>query len=134
MEASQLESLPLFEGLSGAELAKCAGMFQETEMLAGSSLAKEGDFSYKFFVVLEGQVEVYRDFEFVAELGAGDFFGEMGVISGERRNARVTAKTRADLAWMMGWDFETMQKDYPLVAERIDKVVAERMATLPENS
>lgn len=128
MDAARLEGISLFDGLSDEELAEVAAMFTEEEMLAGSSLAKEGDFSYKFFVVLEGQVEIYRDFAFVAELGPGEIFGEMGLVTGERRNARVTAKTRADLAWMMNWDFQKMQESYPLIAERIDAVIAERRA------
>jgi CRP/FNR family cyclic AMP-dependent transcriptional regulator len=107
-----------------------AGMFQSVEMVAGSSLAKQGDFACKFFVVLEGAVEVYRDFKHVADLGPGEFFGEIGVLADARRNARVTAKTRVDLAWMMPWDFETMRSEIPDVSARIDAVVDERMADL----
>ena len=134
MESDRLKSVALFEGLSDEELDQCAALFQETEMLAGSSLAKEGDFSYKFFVVLEGEVEVLRDFEHVAHLGEGDFFGEMGLMAGARRNARVSAHSRCQLAWMMGWDFEKMTEDFPAVAARIEKAVAERNASLPDSS
>ena len=131
MEASALQGIPLFDGLGPDELARCASLFQEAEILAGSGLAKEGDFAYKFFVVLDGEVEVLRDFEHVARLGAGDFFGEMGVVSGERRNARVVADTRTTVAWMMPWDFQQMTEELPTVAARIDEAIAERMADLP---
>ena len=122
--------MPLFEGMSDTDLRRCAEMFQEAELLQGTGLAREGDFAYKFFVVLSGEVDVLRGFEPVARLGPGDFFGEMGLMSGERRNARVVAHTRCELAWMMAWDFKTMSEEFPEVAARIDDVVAARMRPL----
>lgn len=130
MDADRLRPLPLFEGMSDADLRRCAEMFHEAELLQGSGLAREGDFAYKFFVVLSGEVDVLRGFDPVARLGAGDFFGEMGLMSGERRNARVVAHTRCELAWMMAWDFKAMSEEFPAVAGRIDEVVAERMGSL----
>lgn len=132
MDATRLRSLPLFEGLSDEDLDRCAGLFQETEMLQGSGLVREEDFAYKFFVVLDGEVEVLRDFESVARLGPGDFFGEMALVSGARRNARVVAHTRCDVAWMMSWDFKAMADDLPEIAARVEATIAERMAALPE--
>jgi CRP/FNR family cyclic AMP-dependent transcriptional regulator len=132
IDKALLQSLPLFEGLSTDELEDCASHFPSTEMLAVSSLTKEGDFAYKFFVVLEGTVEDYRDFEHVADLGPGDFFGEMGVLSHGKRNARVSAKDRCQLASMMGRECEEMQAKYPGIASRVDATVAARMSSLPD--
>ena len=126
MSAIDLASLELFEGLSPDDTDRCVEMFQQRDYVAGESLASEGDFSYKFFVVLDGEVDVHRDFDFVARLGQGDFFGEAGVVDGERRNARVTTHTRCTLAWVMSWDFATMTENVPSVAERIDAVLAAR--------
>lgn len=130
MDIKRLQSLSLFQGLTDEQLASCAARFQTAEMLAGSSLAKQDDFAYRFFIVLEGEVEVFRDFKHVADLGAGDFFGEMALLTGERRNARVNAKTRVDIGWMMPWDFEEMTTDLPEVAARIGAVVDARNAEI----
>ncbi len=132
MDANRLRSSPLFEGLTGADLDRCAGLFQETEILAGASLTEEGDFAYKFFVVLDGEVAVLRDSEHVARLGPGDFFGEMGVITHGRRKARVVADTRCSLAWIMTWDFDTMAKEFSSIAARIEEFVAARTASPAE--
>ncbi len=132
MDQAILKSIALFDGLSDDELAECAGVFQHREMLAGSSLVREDDFAYKFFVVLDGTVEIYRHFHFVAELGPGEFFGEMGLINGVKRNARVTAKTRCDVAWIMGWDFQTMSERFPVIAQRIQAVAEKRLAGISE--
>lgn len=132
MDVDALRGLPLFEGLSEEGFERIAGLFQEAEILQGSGLAREGDFAYKFFVVLEGEVDVLRDFEPVARLGPGEFFGEMGLLGGERRNARVQAHSRCRVAWMMAWDFATMSEEFPEVTARIDEIVAQRMSALPD--
>ena len=133
MDANTVRELPLFEGLSEEVVDDCARRFEELELLAGTGLAREGDFAYKFFVVLDGEVEVQRDFRHIATLGPGDFFGEMGVLAGGRRNARVVATTRCRVGWMTAWAFESMLADHPEVARRIEAVVADRMSTVPDS-
>ena len=128
MDVNELSSVPLFDGVSQDVVERWAGCFQETELLNGAGLTREGDFAYKFFVVLDGEIEVQREFTHVATLGPGDFFGEMGVLSGGRRNARLVAQTRCKLAWMMGWEFNEMLEQQPEVAQRVQAVVEERMS------
>ena len=129
MDSDRLRSSPLLEGLSNDALDRCAELFNEAEILKGSSLAKEGEFAYKFFVVLDGQVDVLDGFDLIARLGPGDFFGELGVAAAGRRTARVVAHTRCQVAWMMGWDYQAMTEEYPQVAERIEAAIAERSKT-----
>jgi CRP-like cAMP-binding protein len=62
----------------------------------------------------------------VAELGPGDFFGEMALPDDGRRNADVVALERSHLAKMMVWDFQHLREAIPAVAERIDATIAER--------
>lgn len=126
MQVDQLRSLSLFEGLPDNDVAEIAAQFTECEIVAGSSLAKQDDFAYKFFVVLDGEVDVHRDFKHIAEMGPGDFFGEVALVTGEKRNARVTAKTRCRLACMMSWDFKAMTQQYPTVAARIEAIAEQR--------
>ena len=126
MQVDHIRSLPLFDGVSDDELSGWAEKFQEFELVAGSSLAKQDDFAYKFFIVLDGDVDVHRDFELVATLTHGEFFGERALVKGEKRNARVTTKTRCRLACMMGWDFKEMTEQLPAVAARVDAVIQQR--------
>lgn len=126
MEASRLQSLPLFAGLTADELERCAAQFEEMEILAGGGMVREGDFSYKFFVVLDGEVDVLRDFELIATLGPGDYFGEMGVMTGSRRNARVVAKERCTVGRLMTWDLKALTDAYPTIAAHIEATIAQR--------
>ena len=131
MDPERLRSVALFDGLSDEELARCAGLLQEREVLAGAPIIREGDFAYKFFVVLDGEVEVQRDFENIASVGPGGFVGEVGLTTGDRRNARVWAHSRCTLASMMTWDFRAMTEEFPEIARRVDDEIARRTATPP---
>jgi CRP/FNR family cyclic AMP-dependent transcriptional regulator len=134
IDAPQLRCSPLFETLSDDELERWAAACEQTAFLDGANIAKEGEFAYRFYVVLEGEVEVLHGFDRVALLGIGDFFGEMGVMTASRRNARVTAHGRCTLASMVAWDFQELTGEFPEVARRIDEKVQQRMAALPDQA
>jgi CRP-like cAMP-binding protein len=128
IDASRLRVSPVFDGLSDEELDRSAELFEEIELLAGSSLIKEGDFSYRFFVVLDGEVDVTHDFDPVRRLGPGEICGEIGLLTGQRRTARVVAHTRCKLASLMTWDFRTLMEQAPAAAREIEAIAEERLA------
>ena len=64
----------------------------------GKMLLHQGDFAHEFMVVLEGRAEVVRDSESVAELGPGDFLGEVAALSKGQRNATVVARSQMRVA------------------------------------
>ena len=94
MDEARLRSVPLFESLSSRERREVARHADEIDLPGGAELVRQGEFAYEFFVIEEGAAEVSRDGERVAELGAGDFLGEMGIVSGDVRNATVVATSR----------------------------------------
>ena len=59
--------------------------------MPGEIVIYEGEIGHELFLVSEGAVKVERAGGEVARLGPGDFFGELALMSGERRNATVTA-------------------------------------------
>lgn len=128
IDAHRLRVSPVFAELADEELERCAELFEETKLLTGSSLIKDGDFSYRFFVVLEGEVDVSHDFDPIRRLGPGDICGEIGLLTGRRRSARVVAHTRCTLASLMTWDFRTLTAQAPAAARRIEAIAAERLA------
>lgn len=133
MHRRPLESIKLFAGLDQHELDRCADACDEVEVLTGEKLAREGEYGYKFFVVLTGRVTVAQDGNVVADLGPGDYFGEMSLLAAGRRNADVIATERSTLARMMLWDFRKLTDDMPTLAEAIDTTVAERMAAVHDD-
>ena len=126
MDPTRLKSIPLFEEVGDEELAQIAPFAQEVSVDAGKVLVREGDFSYEFMAIEEGTAEVTRGGEHVADLGAGDFFGEMGLLEKTLRNATVTAKSPMRLLTLTGWDLRRVERTAPQAIERVRAVLEER--------
>jgi CRP-like cAMP-binding protein len=126
LDASRLKSIPLFQEVGDEELAQIAPFATEVSVEQGRELVREGDFSYEFMAIEEGQAEVTRGGEHVADLGPGDFFGEMGLIERTLRNATVTATTPVRLVTLTGWDLKRVERAAPEAMERIRSVLEER--------
>ena len=126
MDATRLKSISLFEEVGDEELAEIAPFANEVSVEEGRELVREGDFSYEFMAIEEGEVEVTRGGEHVADLGPGDFFGEMGLLEKTLRNATVTAKSPVRLITLTGWDLRRVERTAPQAMERIRSVLEER--------
>jgi CRP/FNR family transcriptional regulator, cyclic AMP receptor protein len=128
LDASRLKSIPLFEEVGDEELSQIAPFAQEVSVEEGKVLVREGDFSYEFMAIEEGTAEVTRGGEHVADLGPGDFFGEMGLLEKTLRNATVTATTPTRLVTLTGWDLRRVERTAPQAIERVRAVLEERRA------
>ena len=126
MDTNRLKSLPLFESVSDEDLEKISPFVSEVSVSEGKHLVEEGDYAYEFMAIEEGTAEVRRGDQVLAELGPGDFFGEMGLIDSERRNATVTATTPLRLITLDRWDMKRLEKAIPSAAEKIREVVEQR--------
>lgn len=126
MDAQRLSEVPIFSTVSRADLERIIGRMREVSIPEGDSLIEEGDLSYKFFVILDGAVEVRRDGLAVAELGPGDFVGEHGILAHERRNADVVATSPVRAAVAIGWDIRDLMDEHPAVRNEILRASAER--------
>jgi cAMP-dependent protein kinase regulator len=126
LDPSHLKSIPLFADIPDDELAKIATFAQEVTVEQGRELVREGDFSYEFMAIQEGEAEVTRHGEHVADLGPGDFFGEMGLLEKTLRNATVTAKTPVRIVTLTGWDLKRIERSVPEAIERVRATLEER--------
>ncbi len=131
MDPARLRSIPFFASLSGAELAKVAGWTDEVEVPAGERLTREGGLAVEFAVIEDGAAEVFKGDEKIADLGPGDFFGEIGLIETNRRTATVVAVTPMRLVVMLGRDFRELARELPEVAAEIEAAIRERLARTP---
>jgi CRP/FNR family transcriptional regulator, cyclic AMP receptor protein len=127
MEERQLGSTPLFAGLSKKERKALARRIDTIDIAEGKELAREGDFAYEFFVIAEGKAEVTHGDDHVADLGPGDFFGEMGILSSDRRVATVTASSAMVVMVMTAQALRSLRAEEPLVAQRLDQAIQQRL-------
>lgn len=126
MDVARLKKLDLFADVSEDELKTIAPFAIEILVDKGKVLVREGEFSYEFMAIEEGEAEVSRDGEHVAGLGPGDFFGELGLLQKELRNATVTAKSEMRLVTLDKWDLKRLERNIPQAIERIRKTGEER--------
>ncbi len=87
----RLKNIPLFAGLSEETLGKLIQSSATLRYDESDTIVATGDLGTTLYVILEGNVAVRRENEVVANLGPGDFFGEMALLTGEARQADVQA-------------------------------------------
>jgi len=128
VDAKSLDRIPLFAGLSKREREQVARWADEIDEPAGYRLVDQGNFAHEFFVLLDGTVEVTKDGEHLTDLGPGDFFGEIALVEHERRTATVRATTPVRAVVMHSRDFGAMRTEMPMVCDRIETAIRERLA------
>jgi CRP/FNR family cyclic AMP-dependent transcriptional regulator len=126
MDAQRLQSVPLFDKLPDDAREKFAVWVGELKVDEGRTLAEQGEFAYELFVIEDGQAEVRQDGETIAELGPGEFFGEMGVIERAQRNATVVARTPMTLLTLSHWDVKRLERQAPETVDQLRRVIDER--------
>ena len=125
-----LTGIPLFAGLTDAERASLAEWFEISDAGTGTNLVSEGASGYSFYVLIDGAAEVTVGGETVATYGPGDFFGEMAILGGGRRNATVTITAPSRLLSMFGTEFRMLQEVQPKVAAQLEETMRQRAAEL----
>jgi CRP-like cAMP-binding protein len=129
MDESRLKyASPLFTGLGKRERKALAMRADRIDIPEGKQLAREGDFAYEFFVIMEGTAEVTHGSDHVRDLGPGDFFGEIGILASERRTATVTATSPMEVIVMTSQALRQLNREEPDVARRLKQAIDERLA------
>jgi CRP/FNR family cyclic AMP-dependent transcriptional regulator len=124
-----LKRVPLFEGCSQRELAEIAELADEFALPGDRDLTKEGAGGFEFIVLVEGAAEVIRQGQVVAELGPGDFFGEIALVTGQPRTATVKTRGASRILVLTTSGFRALMHDVPAIE---DKVLAALTARIPD--
>lgn len=122
-----LKQVPLFADLDIDELDEVAQCATQLDYKAGKVLMSEGGSAHEMFVVVEGELEVTRGGEHVADLGPGSFAGEMALLTHTHRNSTVTTKTAASVLHLDGRGFSAVLRDVPSIAAKMLPIIASRV-------
>ena len=79
-------------------------------------------------MIEDGVAEVRKGDKPIAELGPGDFFGEIALLETERRTASVIAKTPMRVIVMFQREFSQMEAELPAVADRVRSAIRARLS------
>jgi CRP-like cAMP-binding protein len=121
--------VPLFERCSKRELAEIASLADELSLPAGRKLATEGAAGHEFVVIVEGAAEVKRRGRVVNRLRAGDFLGEIALVTGQKRTATVTTTEPSRLLVLTAPAFRSLLRDHPSLQLKVLDALAERLST-----
>jgi len=122
----------LFGGVSRDVLERIAARATDVDFPAGHVIARQNEIGTGFFIVIEGRVRVVRDGRRLAELGPGEFFGEMSVLDGQPRNAQVVAETPVRCLAVASWDLEALIREDGELALAIIRGLAARLRVATE--
>jgi CRP/FNR family transcriptional regulator, cyclic AMP receptor protein len=122
-----LRRIPLFAECTKAELIEVAISADEREAPAGDTLTEEGRRGREFFIVVEGAVAVRRGGRKLADLGPGDWFGEIAILTHKPRTATVTTTSPVRLLVISDRSFRRVVETTPRIALKVLRSVAERL-------
>ncbi len=94
---NSIESLDFFSEFPESEIWEIirACIWQEFE--SGSEIIAEGDIDDSFYIIISGEVVVFKDGARIGHLLTGDCFGEMSYLSKAKRTATIIAKNHVNL-------------------------------------
>jgi len=127
-KVAAIARVPLFCRLSKGELTRIAQLADEVDLPPGKSLTKEGSRGREFFVLLEGSADVQRDGRRIATMGAGDFFGEIALVTDVPRTATVTTTSAVRALVISDRAFRGLLHDSPAIQGKVLEAVAARLA------
>jgi putative ABC transport system ATP-binding protein len=86
-----LQQYPLFKELTPSVLAGVADRMSLKRFSDGTDIVRQGEIGTDFYVIAQGMVEVNSSGKVLSHLGAGQFFGEVALLTEQPRNATVKA-------------------------------------------
>jgi CRP/FNR family cyclic AMP-dependent transcriptional regulator len=122
-----LKTVPLFAGLDDRELEQIASTMRERKFGAGDTVTEEGAGGAGFFVVESGEADVSVDGQARGSIKAGDYFGEIALLTGSDRTATITAKTDMVCWGMTPWDFRPLVESNSTIAWKLLTAMADKL-------
>lgn len=128
-----LRNIPLFDGLSRGELSEVASVLHRREYASDEVLFRQGNPGVGMYVIREGAVEIVYEPTggTLAELGDGDFLGELALLNESPRSATAIARSDSVLYGLYRPDFlGLVEHDTDLGVQlllRMSQVISKRL-------
>lgn len=130
----QLSAVAVFAPLSDEELRKLAGSSVSRVFAPGEAIVRKGQEGNSMFVIVRGSVKVQIPSGTVQRtintLGAGDFFGEMSLLTGEPRTATVVAEDETEVLQIRKNAIKPIFEHNPELLTVVSEIIEERRAVL----
>ncbi|MFP4267355.1 MAG: ATP-binding protein [Spirochaetaceae bacterium] len=118
---SFLRNIPFFKNLSDDDIRQIMKYCRETEYTSGNIVFNEGDRADRFYIVMSGEVEVWKDYEsseadMLAVHGEGKLFGEMALVDDLPRSATVVSRTDTRMLFINDEEFQRLLEENSHIA------------------
>lgn len=122
-----LRKLEIFEPLNEDSLRDLSAQLQLKEFAANKIVLKKGEPGTSLYIVLEGRVAVIgEEGQTLSEMGVGDIFGEMSLLSGEPVTTTIHSREHTRLATLSSKDFKHVLNRYPVLQVFFYRMLVER--------
>lgn len=130
-----LKGAALFRMLTDAECETLAHRLMYAPYAPGDVITRQGTAAHWLYLVVSGEADVFFVHDDgsrtpVNTLRAGDYFGEMALMTGAQRRATVVARTDMECYRLDKTSFEDLVQARPAIAELIAHLLADRQASL----
>jgi CRP/FNR family cyclic AMP-dependent transcriptional regulator len=137
MNIETLRTVPLFESLTEREATALCAMLQTLDCQPQHVLFRAGDAGDSMYLIESGKICISMNSAdghelTIAELSAGDFFGEMAMLDGKPRSARATALEPSRLATLSREHFLSFVQGNAQVATEMLSALAHRLRRTDE--
>ncbi|GAC1359536.1 MAG: cAMP-activated global transcriptional regulator CRP [Herpetosiphon sp.] len=132
LNLAALAALPLFAGLSDAELTTLRPMLHRRTFPAGTPLLATDQWGEVAFIIEDGTVKVHNEQAngkdvILAILGPGEVVGELSILDRGGRSANVVTVTTATLLWINRPELETCLQTLPTMTLNLARILARRL-------
>ncbi|MBI5598222.1 MAG: mechanosensitive ion channel [Deltaproteobacteria bacterium] len=130
---ASLRSIDFLRALGDAELERVADYARIEVFGHGEAIVREGEEGRTCYYIIAGDVDILHRGHgpkgvLLTTLAAGGFFGEMSLLTGEKRNATAVAAKDTTCLVMESGAFRRIFNENSAVAERLSELLARRRA------
>lgn len=123
------KKLPIFFGLHENEYDFVRSACSHTSYLEGNTIFNKGDGSPCLYILLTGEVELQAEKgEIIHKLHPGEIFGEIGLITQQKRTATAIAKTDVTLLIIKSEDLNLLLGKHPRISSIIMRNITQHLA------
>lgn len=119
-------NVPLFAAASASDRRKIAGRLRTIFVTPGEPIIRRGDPGDGMFFIADGAVDVQLTNGDIIDLGTGEFFGEMALLTGEARTADVVSEGYSTLLKLGKRDFDRLMEKNSALAQQIREIAKSR--------
>jgi CRP/FNR family cyclic AMP-dependent transcriptional regulator len=131
-KATWLSRIELFAGAAPESIEHLAEVTGEIEFADGRYIVQQGQVGNGLYILVAGSARVVQGDVLLAQLGPGDFFGELAVIDQMPRTASVVAEEPVTCLALASWDLITLLEQDPQLALNMLRELALRVRRADE--